>query len=60
MHEYACILCMNMPEHSGASVVSDSVSGNPMDFSLPGSSIHWILQARILESVAMSSSKGSS
>ena len=31
---------------------------NPMDCSLPGSSIHRILQARILEGVAMPSSKG--
>ena len=33
---------------------------DPMDHSLPGSSVHWILQARILESVAMPSYKGSS
>ena len=33
---------------------------NPMDCSLPGSSVHGILQARILERVAMSSSRGSS
>ena len=33
---------------------------NPMDHSLPGSSIHGILQARILEWVAMCSSRGSS
>ena len=32
----------------------------PMDFSLPGSSVHGILQARILEWVAMPSSRGSS
>ena len=31
---------------------------SPMDYSPPGSSIHGILQARILEWVAMSSSKG--
>ena len=31
-----------------------------MDCSLPGSSVHWILQARILECVAMPSSRGSS
>ena len=31
-----------------------------MDCSLPGSSVHRILQARILEWVAISSSKGSS
>ena len=32
---------------------------NPMDFSPPGSSVHGILQARILEWVAMPSFKGS-
>ena len=33
---------------------------NPMDYSPPGSSIHGILQARILDWVAMPSSRGSS
>ena len=33
---------------------------NPMDCSLPGSSVHGILQARMLEWVAMPFSKGSS
>ena len=33
---------------------------NPMDCSPPGSSVHEILQARVLERVAISSSKGSS
>ena len=33
---------------------------NPMDYSLPGSSVHGILQARILEWVAVSFSRGSS
>ena len=33
---------------------------DPMDYSPPGSSIHGILQARILEWVAMPSSRGSS
>ena len=33
---------------------------DPMDCSLPGSSVHGVLQARILEWVAMPSSKGSS
>ena len=32
---------------------------NPMDCSPPGSSVHGILQTRILEWVAMSSSRGS-
>ena len=43
---------------SAASVVSDSC--NPADCSLPGSSVCGILQARILECVAISSSRGSS
>ena len=33
---------------------------NPLDCSPPGSSVHGILQARILERVAMPSSRGSS
>ena len=33
---------------------------DPMDCNLPGSSVHEILLARILESIAISSSKGSS
>ena len=33
---------------------------DPMDCSPPGSSVHWILQARILEWVGMPSSRGSS
>ena len=33
---------------------------NPMDRGLPGSSVHGILQARILEWVAISFSRGSS
>ena len=34
--------------------------GDPMDSSLPGSSVHGILQARVLEWVVLSHSKGSS
>ena len=33
---------------------------DPMDCSPPGSSVHWILQARILEWIAISFSRGSS
>ena len=40
------------------SVLSDSC--NPMDCSQPGSSVHRISQARILETIAISSSRGSS
>ena len=42
-----------------ASVVSDSVQPYGL-YSPPGSSVHGILQARILEWVAMLSSRGSS
>ena len=37
-----------------------SNSLQPSDYSLPGSSVNWILQARVLEWVAMPSSRGSS
>ena len=47
-----CCVC------SVASIVSDSLQ--PMDYSSPGSSVHGILQARILEWVAVPSSRGSS
>ena len=33
---------------------------NPMDYNLPGSSVHGIFQARVLEWVAISFSRGSS
>ena len=33
---------------------------DPMDCSLPGSSVHWIFQARVLEWVVISFSRGSS
>ena len=46
---YVCVCCL---------VMSNSLQ--PMDCSLPGSSIHGILQARILEWVAISFSRGSS
>ena len=39
-------------------VVSDSF--NPLDFSPLGSSVHGVLQAKLLEWVALSSSRGSS
>ena len=41
-------------------LVAQSTLCNPMDCSPPGSSVHGILQARILEWVAISSSRGSS
>ena len=42
------------------SVMSDSLLCDPVDYSPPGSSIHGILQTRILEWVAISFSRGSS
>ena len=42
------------------SCFSCGLSDDPMDCSPPGSSVHGILQARILEWVAMLSSRGSS
>ena len=41
-------------------MLSHSVVSDPMHYSLPGSSVHGISQARILEWVAMPSSRGSS
>ena len=48
--------------HAGCvqSLQSCLTLGDPMDCSPPGSSVHGILQARILEWVAMPSSRGSS
>ena len=48
-----CIPCVK-------SLLSYLTLCNPMDYSPPGSSVHGILQARILEWVAMPSSWGSS
>ena len=61
-------LCSREPETQPASslcVRAKSLQScptlcNPIDCSLPGSSVHGILQARILEWVAMPSSRGSS
>ena len=52
MNTLACMLC--------TSFQSSLTLCDPMDYSLPGSSVHGILQARILEWVAMASSRGSS
>ena len=41
-------------------VLAHVYSCDPIDCSLPGSSVHGVLQARILEWVAMPSSRGSS
>ena len=42
------------------SLQSYPILSDPMDYNPPGSSVHRILQARIVEWVAISSSKGSS
>ena len=44
----------------GAQLLNHVWLGNAMNCSLPGSSVHWIFQARILEWVAISASKESS
>ena len=51
------LCCVCMPEKS---LQSCPTLGDPMDYSPPGSSVHGILQARILEWVAISFSRGSS
>ena len=52
-HVWVCVcVCVHV-----SSVVSDSC--DPMDYSLPGSSVHGISQTRILEWVAISSPRGS-
>ena len=56
------------PKEGGGAPLTESESVSqscptlcdPVDYSLPGSSIHGIFQARILEWVAVSSSRGSS
>ena len=49
------------PHESGVKVAqSCRTLGDPMDCSLPRSSVHGILQARILQWVAIPSSRGSS
>ena len=52
----------NMGVHKNESELTQSCPTlcDPMDCSLPGSSVHRILQARILEWVAISFSRGSS
>ena len=53
-------LCFSVFANMHACVVSCFRLCDPMDCSPPGSSVHGILQARILERFAISSSKGSS
>ena len=41
-------------DHPPSTLMQHAQSCNPMDFSLPGSSVHGLFQARILEWVAIS------
>ena len=56
---FVCISLMAMCVHA-KSLQPDPTVCDPMDCSLPGSSVHGILQARMLEWVAVPSSRGSS
>ena len=60
----SCLLGLCLSRSSVLCVCSATQSylttGDPMDCSRPGSSVHGILQARILEWVAMPASRGSS
>ena len=49
-----------LPSKRSEVAQSCSTLGDPMDCSLPGSSVHGIFQARVLEWVAISFSRGSS
>ena len=51
---YEAAICVCVCERESRSVVSNS-----MDCSPPDSSVHWILQARIMEWVAVPFSRGS-
>ena len=74
-HEIKSIFAAAAKSHQSCPILCDRIDGsppgsavpgpcpilcNPMDCNPPGSSVHEILQAGILESVAMPSSKGSS
>ena len=55
LHKYICIYKYVRAQVSQ----SYPTLCNPMDGSWPGSSVYWIFQARVLEWVAISSSRGS-
>ena len=73
-HQKVCVLqshrglsCFHLPSHSFLSLQCNVKAPQscltlwyPRDYSLPGSSVHGILQARILEWVAIPFSRGSS
>ena len=53
------LLCFEWRSMHAKSPQSCPTARDPIDGNLPGSSVHGILQARILERVAISSSRGS-
>ena len=62
---FVCV-CVCLCEHGNVNLKSESEVAqscptlcDPMDYSPPGSSLHGILQARVLEWVVISFSKGS-
>ena len=61
-----CVICKQCPSFLDSQHVCVSVAQsrptlcNPMDYRPPGSSVHGVLQARILEQVAIPFSRGSS
>ena len=56
---YVKLLCITFSTFEKSEDVSHSVVSDPMDCSPPGSSDHRVLQARILEWVAIPFSRGS-
>ena len=59
--EFACLILYSKSKESESEVAQSHLTlCDPMDCRLPGSSIHGIFQAIILELVAMSFSRGSS
>ena len=62
LRKYKRRTCLNTYPLKSESEVTQSCSTLPdlMDCSLPGFSVHWIFQARVLEWIAISFSRGSS
>ena len=54
------VTCKRVQWFGGLVAKSCLTDRNPMDYSLPGSSVHGILQVRVLQWVAISYSRGSS
>ena len=62
LEAFFLIFCLSLGSFKSKSEVAQSCLNlcDPMDSSLPGSSVHWIFQARVLEWAAISFSRGSS